>query len=41
MGRLIKIGKQPVNLMVGAYYNVIRPELGADWQLRTQVIFVF
>lgn len=41
VGRLIKIGKQPVNLMVGAYYNVIRPDLGGDWQLRTQVIFVF
>lgn len=41
VGRLIKIGKQPVNLMVGAYYNVIKPDLGPDWQLRTQVIFVF
>ena len=41
VGRLIKIGKQPVNLMLGAYYNVIRPDLGPDWQLRTQVIFVF
>ncbi|WP_296707321.1 hypothetical protein [Rhodoblastus sp.] len=41
VGRVIKIGKLPVNLMVGAYYNVIRPDLGADWQLRTQVTFIF
>ena len=41
VGRVVKIGKQPVNFMVGAYYNVIRPENGADWQLRTQVTFIF
>lgn len=41
-GRLIKIGgKLPVNLLVGAYYNVVRPEFGATWQLRTQIAFVF
>jgi hypothetical protein len=42
VGRLIKIGgKLPVNLLIGAYYNVVRPELGATWSLRTQVAFVF
>ncbi|MDR3476382.1 MAG: porin family protein, partial [Devosia sp.] len=40
-GRVVKIGKLPVNFMVGAYYNVVRPEYGADWQLRTQVTFIF
>lgn len=41
-GRLIKIGgKLPVNLVTGAYYNAIRPEYGATWQLRTQVAFIF
>jgi hypothetical protein len=25
-GRLIKIGKLPVNLLVGAYYNALRPQ---------------
>ena len=35
VGRLIKIGgKLPVNLLVGAYYNAVRPEYGATWQLR-------
>jgi len=42
VGRVIKIGgKLPVNLAVGAYYNVVRPEFGATWQLRTQVVFIF
>jgi hypothetical protein len=42
VGRVVKVfGKLPVNFMVGAYYNVIRPDLGADWQLRTQVTFIF
>jgi hypothetical protein len=40
-GRVMKIGRLPVNFLVGAYYNVIRPTNGADWQLRTQVTFIF
>jgi hypothetical protein len=41
-GRVIKLGgKLPVNLAIGAYYNVVRPEYGATWQLRTQVTFIF
>jgi len=41
-GRLIKIGgKLPVNLLVGAYYNALRPPGVGTWQLRTQVTFVF
>jgi hypothetical protein len=41
-GRLIKIGgKLPVNLLVGAYYNAVRPEFGPTWQLRTQIAFIF
>jgi hypothetical protein len=27
--------------MLGAYYNLVKPEYGADWQLRTQVTFIF
>ena len=40
-GRLIKIAdKLPVNLLIGAYYNALRPQFGAGtWQLRTQVSF--
>ena len=41
-GRVIKIGgKLPVNLQIGAYYNALRPEFGATWQLRTQVTLIF
>ncbi len=38
VGRVVKIGgKLPVNFSVGAYYNVLRPQFGSPWQLRTQV----
>lgn len=41
-GRLIKLfGKLPVNLLAGAYYNVVRPEDSGTWQLRTQVAIIF
>ena len=40
-GRLIKIGKLPVNLLIGAYYDPIRPTGGATWQMRTQIAFIF
>jgi hypothetical protein len=42
VGRLVKVGgKLPVNLLVGAYYNALRPPGTGTWQLRTQVTFVF
>jgi len=40
-GKIFKIGKQPVNAQVGAYYNVEKPDFGADWQLRLQLQFLF
>ncbi len=40
-GRVFKIGRQPVNAQLAAYYNVVRPNDGADWQLRAQVQFLF
>lgn len=41
LGRLIQIGKLPVNIEFGAFYNTIRPVFGSTWQLRTQITFVF
>jgi hypothetical protein len=42
VGRVIKIGgKLPVNLSLGAYYNALRPEFGATWQLRSQITIIF
>jgi hypothetical protein len=40
-GRVFKVGKLPINLSIGAYYNLVRPEFGSTWQLRTQVTFIF
>ncbi len=40
-GRVFKIGKQPVNAQAQAFYNVEKPEFGADWQLRLQLQFLF
>ncbi len=40
-GRVFKIGKQPVNAQAQAFYNVAKPEYGADWQLRLQLQFLF
>ena len=36
-GRVFRIGKLPINVQIGAYYNVVTPQYGADWQLRTQL----
>ena len=41
VGKVFKIGKQPVNGQVSAYYNVEKPKFGADWQLRLQLQFMF
>jgi len=40
-GRVIRIGGRPVNLLLGAYYNVLRPQFGPTWQIRSQIAFVF
>jgi len=41
VGKIFRIGEQPVNAQVSAYYNVEKPTNGADWQLRTQLQFLF
>jgi hypothetical protein len=42
VGRVVKVGgKLPVNFLLGAYYNALRPEFGSTWQLRTQVTLIF
>jgi len=40
-GRLFRIGKLPVNMQLGAYYNVERPDFGPEWSVRLQVQFMF
>ena len=29
------------NLSLSAYYNLVKPQFGADWQLRPQVMLIF
>jgi hypothetical protein len=41
VGKIFRFGNLPVNMQVGAYYNVIKPDYGANWQLRAQVQFMF
>ncbi|MGB8553444.1 MAG: porin family protein, partial [Pseudolabrys sp.] len=40
-GRLFKVGDQPVNAQIQAFYNVERPTGTSDWQLRTSVALLF
>jgi hypothetical protein len=43
VGQVFKIfGKQPVNMSLQAYYNVVNPdEIGPEWQTRLQMVFLF
>ena len=42
VGKIVRLGKLPLNMNLGAYYNVVTPKnFGADWQLRFQVQFMF
>jgi hypothetical protein len=41
VGKIFHFGKLPVNASLSAYYNVVRPDFGANWQLRAQVQLMF
>ena len=41
VGKLVRVGKLPINAQVGYYQNVVRPEYGAKSQLRIQATFLF
>ena len=40
-GKIVKLGKLPLNLQLSSFGNVVRPENGPEWQLRAQVQFLF
>ena len=40
-GRVFRVGDQPVNAQVQAFYNVERPTGASDWQLRFDVALLF
>lgn len=37
-GKIIKLGKLPVNLQAAAFYNAIRPSNSGDWTLRVMAV---
>ena len=41
VGHIFHLGPAPVNTQFGTYYNAVRPDNAARWQLRTQVQFMF
>jgi len=41
VGKIFHLGKLPVNTQISAYYNVAKPDFGANWQIRAQVQFMF
>lgn len=41
IGKVQRIGKIPFNFQLGAYWNAVKPDTGADWQLRFQIQAMF
>ncbi len=42
VGKIQRLGKLPLNIQLSAYWNAVTPQaMGADWQLRFQVQFLF
>ncbi len=41
IGHIFHLGRLPVNTQIGAYYNVVRPDFAANWQIRAQVQLMF
>lgn len=41
VGKVHRIGKQPVNMSAHVYINVIKPDIGPDWTLRLQFQLMF
>ena len=41
VGKIFHFGKLPVNTQISAYYNVVKPDFGPNWQIRAQVQLMF
>ena len=41
LGKIFHLGRLPVNTQLSAYYNVVRPNFGPNWDLRLQVQLMF
>jgi hypothetical protein len=41
VGKIFKIKDQPMNVSVGAFGNVVKPDIGPGWTSRIQIAFLF
>ena len=41
LGKIIRIGKLPLNVSTQVFYNVETPENGSGWSARFQLQFLF
>ncbi len=41
VGKLFRLGELPIQANLRAYYNAVKPDAGADWQLQFQWTFLF
>jgi hypothetical protein len=41
VGQIFHLGKLPVNVQLAAYYNVVTPDDGPNWQIRAQLQLLF
>lgn len=41
VGKILKVGKLPLNVTLQAYYNLVETSVGPDWTLRFQVQLLF
>jgi hypothetical protein len=41
IGHIFHLGRLPMNSQIAAYYNVVTPQFGGNWQIRAQVQFMF
>jgi len=40
-GKIFRVGKQPMNANIQAFYNAVKPDFGPDWQFRLALTFLF
>jgi hypothetical protein len=41
ISKLFKVGDRPIKAALNTYYNAVRPDNAADWQLQFQLTFLF
>ncbi|MCA0932971.1 hypothetical protein LCM02_10955 [Lutimonas saemankumensis] len=41
IGKVFKLGKQPINVNAQGYYNAVKPDGWGDWQVRIQLQLLF